>query len=148
MTKGGKKSTRWDVARLSPPAAVWPRPIRWRSYDLKGSLPRATTQALVAAVQSLPARGPWPDVDEDWWQAVLADRRRNDAAGQRLDRLPVKSLTFKCAWCGQRATLKVDDLIRMFGPDRNVRSIVRHVLNCRDKRSRREGEGCPITYQA
>jgi hypothetical protein len=29
-----------------------------------------------------------------------------------------------------------------------VRSIGRHVLKCRDRRSRREGDECPITYQA
>jgi hypothetical protein len=122
-------------------------------------LPRATVRALEMAIQSLPTRGPWPEVDENWWKDVLADRRlrRSTAktlsekgvdAGQRLDCLPVKSLTFSCEWCGQRAKLTVAELIRTFGRDRNVRSIGRHILKCQDKRSRREGEECPITYQA
>ena len=68
--------------------------------------------------------------------------------GQLLDHLPVKSLTFSWEWCGQRATLKVAELIATFGRDRNVRSIGRHVLKYRDRRSRREGDECPITYQA
>jgi hypothetical protein len=104
--------------------------------------------------------GPWPEVDEEgWWREVLADRRlrrsasksqpeKDEDAGQRLDRLPVKSLTFSCEWCGQRTKLTVAELIRMFGRDRNVRSIGRHILKCKDRRSRREGEECPITYQA
>jgi hypothetical protein len=105
-------------------------------------------------------RAPWPEVDEEgWWREVLADRRlRRSAAkslsekeedvGQALDHLPVKSLTFSCEWCGQRATLKVAELIAMFGRERNVRSIGRHVLKCRDRRSRREGDECPIIFQA
>ena len=153
-------SRRWDVARLSAPAAARARPTRWRSHDLKGPLPRSTVRALEIAIRSLPTRAPWPEVDEEgWWREVLADRplRRSAAkslsdkdedAGQRLDHLPVKSLTFSCEWCGQRATVKVAELIAMFGRERNVRSIGRHVLKCRDQRSRREGEECPIIFQA
>jgi hypothetical protein len=130
MTKGARKSTRYDVSGLSPA-----RPTRWRSHDLKGPLPRATARALEIAIRSLPVRAPWPEIGDDgWWKAVLADRRlrqptakslaeKAEYAGQRLDRLPVKALTFSCEWCGQRAKLKVDDLILMFGRDRNVRSI-------------------------
>jgi hypothetical protein len=116
-------------------------------------------RALEIAIRSLPTRA-WTEVDEEgWWREVLADRRlrrsaakslseKDEDAGQRLDHLPVKSLTFSCKWCGQCATLKVGELIAMFGRERNVRSIGRHVLKCRDRRSRREGEECPITYQA
>ena len=96
----------------------------------------------------------------DGGREVLADRRlrrsaakslseKDEDAGQRLDHLPVKSLTFSCEWCGQCATLKVAELIAMFGRERNVRSIGRHVLKCRDRRSRREGDECPmIIFQA
>ena len=150
----GQKGTRWEVSHQSASPAVLPRPMRWRSYDLKGPLPRSTTRALEVAIYSLPAHTPWPALDEEgWWRDVLADRRlrrssakalseKDEDAGQRLDRLPVKSLTFSCAWCGQRDA----ELIRMFGRDRNVRTIGRHVLKCRDRRPRREGEECPITY--
>jgi hypothetical protein len=122
----------------------------WRSIDLKGPLPRETVRALLSAIRALPRQSPWPDVDEGWWQAVLTDRRlrRENAVDQLLGQLPVKSLTFECKWCGRHTTVKVDDLIGMFGRDRSVESIRRHVLECRDKRSRREGEECPITYQA
>jgi len=104
---------------------------------LKGPLPRSTTRALEVAIYSLPVRTPWPAIDEEaWWCDVLADRRlrrssakalseKDQNAGQRLDRLPVKSLTFSCAWCGQRTVIKVAELIRMFGRDRNVRTIGR-----------------------
>jgi hypothetical protein len=156
----GRKSTRCEVSQQSAPPAVRPRPTRWRGYDLKGPLPRSTTRALEVAIYSLPGRTPWPAIDEKaWWCDVLADRRlrrssartlaeKDENAGQRLDRLPVKSLTFSCAWCGQRTVIKVAELIRMFGRDRNVRAIGRHVLKCRDRRSCREGEECPITYHA
>jgi hypothetical protein len=73
---------------------------------------------------------------------------KDEDAAQRLDRLLVKSLTFSCEWCGQRTKLTVAELIRMFGRDRNVRSIGRHILKCKDRRSRREGEECPIKWQA
>jgi hypothetical protein len=156
----GRKSTRWEVSQQSAPPAVRPRPRRWRSYDLKGPLPRSTTRALEVAIYSLPVRTPWPAIDEEaWWCDVLADRRlrrssakalseKDENAGQRLDRLPVKSLTFSCAWCGQRTAIKVAELIRMFGRDRNVRTIGRHVLKCHDRRPRSEGEECPIAYHA
>ena len=49
---------------------------------------------------------------------------------------------------GRHRTVKVDDPTGMFGRDRSVQSIRRHVLDCRDKRLRREGKDCPITYQA
>ena len=131
----GRKSTRWEVSQQSAPPAVRPRPRRWRSYDLKGPLPRSTTRALEVAIYSLPVRTPWPAIDEEaWWCDVLADRRlrrssakalseKDENAGQRLDRLPVKSLTFSCAWCGQRTAIKVAELIRMFGRDRVVVAI-------------------------
>jgi hypothetical protein len=96
-----------------------------------GPLPRSTTRAPEVAIDNLPVRTPWPGIDEEaWWCDVLADRRlrrssakalseKDENAGQRLDRLPVKSLTFSCAWCGQRTVIKVAELIRMFGRDRN-----------------------------
>ena len=155
-----ERRTRWDVARLGVTPAQPPRRTCWRSYDLKGPLPISTVRALEIAIRSLPTHAPWPEVDEEgWWQEVLADRRlrrstaktlseKHEEADQRLDRLPVKSLTFSCYWCGQRTTLKVAELIQMFGRDRNVRSIGRHVLKCKDRRPRREGEECPIVYQA
>ena len=141
------------------PRAVRPRPRRWRSRDLKGPLPRSTVRALEIAIQSLPTRGHGRRSTRRLVEEVLADRRlrrstaktlteKDEDGGQRLDRLPAKSLTFSCEWCGQRATLKVAELIAMFGRDRNVRSIGRRVLKCRDRRSRRESEECPITYQA
>jgi hypothetical protein len=116
----------------------------------QGTAAASTTRALEVAIYSL---------QEAWWRDVLADRRlrrssaktlaeKDENAGQRLDRLPVKSLTFSCAWCGQRTVIKVGELIRMFGRDRNVRTIGRHVLKCPDRRPRREGEECPITYHA
>ncbi len=154
------RNTRWNVARLGAPSAAPPRRTRWRSRDLKGQLPQSTVRALEIAIRSLSTRAPWPEVDEEgWWQEVLADRRlkrsttktlseKHEEANQRLDRLPVKSLTFSCQWCGQHATLKVPQLIQMFGRDRNVRSIGRHVLKCKDRRPRREGEESPIVYQA
>ena len=156
----GQKKRAVDVAGPGKPPAAPARPTRWCSHDLKGPLLRSTTQALVVAIRSLPAHWPWPEVDDEaWWQHVLADRRlrrstaktlsdEDDAPGQRLDHLPVKSLTFSCAWCGQHATLTVVQLIQMFGRDRNVRSIGPHVVECKKRAARRDGQECPITYQA
>ena len=66
----------------------------------------------------------------------------------RLDRCPAKSLTFGCQRCGSQATVTLAELMDTFGRDRNVRTIGRHILGCKDKRAHREGENCPITYQA
>jgi hypothetical protein len=85
----------------------------------QGTAAASTTRALEVAIYSLPVQTPWPAIDEEaWWRDVLADRRlrrssaktlaeKDENAGQRLDRLPVKSLTFSCAWCGQRTVIKV-----------------------------------------
>ena len=152
MANGG--SRRWEVARLSGPPVARVRTTPWRSRDLKRPLPRATVRALEIAIQSLPKHAPWPEVDEEgWWREMLADRRlrrsaskslseKDEDAGQRLDHLSVKSLTFSCEWCGQRARLKVAELIALRARS-NVRSIGRHILKCKDRRSRREGEECP-----
>jgi hypothetical protein len=50
--------------------------------------------------------------------------------------------------CGERSTLTIAELVRTFGPDRNVDTIGKDVLKCRHKGSRREGYPCPTTYQA
>jgi hypothetical protein len=89
----------------------------WRGTDLKGPLSRETVRALLGVIRSLSRQSPWPDVDEGWWWAILTDRRlkREATADQVLGRLPVKSLTIECKWCGRHRTVKVDDLIGMFG---------------------------------
>jgi len=140
---------RYWTQQIGLPRNTKPPTQIWRSTDLKGPLPRETVRALMSAIRALPRQSPWPDVDEGWWQAVLTDRRlrRENAVDQLLGQLPVKSLTFKCKWCDRHRTVKVDDLIGMFRRDRSVQSIRRDVLDCRHKRSRREGEECPITYQ-
>lgn len=80
-------------------------------------------------------------------------RRRSVIVGSRVGKyVSAVCLVVKrhrqCKQCGQRATVKIDDLIRMYGPERNVRSIGQDALDCPDKRLRREGEQCPITYHA
>jgi hypothetical protein len=141
---------RYWIQQLGLPGPTKPETHTWRSKDLSGPLPRETVRALLSAIRSLPRQSPWPDVDEGWWQAVLTDRRLRPEGGAaaRLDQLPVKSLTFECNWCNRRRTLKVADLIGMFGRDRSVRSIAGKVLDCRDKRASREGGECPVTYRA
>ncbi len=154
------KNTRWDVARLGITPAPRPHRARWRSRDLKGPLPVRVVRALELAIKSLPSQGPWPDIDEEaWWADVLADRRarpptaktladKHEHAALRLDRLPTKSLTFSCARCGRQVTMNVADLCATFGGDRNVKTIGQHVIACKDKAWRRDGDKCPITYQA
>jgi hypothetical protein len=159
--KGPRKESRYHVQAVG--LAHLPRRsirTRWRSHDLKGPLPTRIVHSLVAAVQSLPARGPWPEVDEEaWWKDVLTDRRlrpssekklyeKSEDAKLRLDRLPCRSLTFSCKYCRQEIKLTIAELIKTLGSDRNVRTIGRELIKCRDKRSRREGDACPITYRA
>ncbi len=146
--------------RLGITPALRPRPARWRSRDLKGPLPVQVVRALETAIRSLPARGPWPEIDEEaWWKDVLADRRarppapktlseKHAQAALRLDRLPTKSLTFACARCGRSITVTVVALCARFGTDRNVKTIGQEVLACKDKAWRRDGGECPISYWA
>jgi hypothetical protein len=115
-------------------------------------------KGLVAAIKSLPVHGPWPEIDEEaWWGSVLTDWRQRPSntkrlpdkgAALRLDQLPLKAVTFSCKQCKRSVTLTVVDLCRTFGPDRNVRTVGAEVVACGDKRSRREGYECPITYGA
>ena len=159
--KGPRKESRYQVQAVR--LVYLPRQAlrtRWRSHDLKGPLPARVVHSLVAAVQSLPANGPWPEIDEEaWWNEVLMDRRlrpssekklyeKGEDARLRLDRLPCKSLTFSCKYCRQEITVSISDLIKAFGSDRNVRTIGREITKCRDKRARREGDECPIGYRA
>jgi hypothetical protein len=142
-------NSRWHVSQLGVYRAVRPRSVHWRSHDLREPLPTRVVRALETAIKSLPARGPWPEIDEEaWWADVLADRRlrrsaakmlpeEGAAANQRLDRLPTKSLTFSCRWCGASTTLTVTELIRMFGAERNVATVGREVLPRRQTRAAR-----------
>lgn len=150
------RSSRWHggTVGLQP---VKPRATRWRSDDLSGPLPTRVMQNLVTAIQSLPVRGPWPETDEEaWWEAVLTDWRTrpsnakklpNKDAALRLDRQPGEALTFSCEHCGQSATFTVAELCQNYGPDRNVRTVGVEVIKCKDKRVRREGYDCPISYR-
>lgn len=148
---------RWhlqSIGRLPAPR----RPNRWRSTDLSGPLPARAVRGLVGAIDSLPRRGPWPEIDEEaWWREVLeAARRRLPTAKKladktakfRLDRQTAESLTFSCERCGAQATVTVADLVKTFGPDRNILTIGQHVLKCPNKRDRREGGECPVTYRS
>jgi len=156
----GRSSSRYDVWRDAP-ARRPPRPERkrWRSRDLKGPLPTRVTRNLLAAIRSLPVRGPWPEIDEEaWWKDVLMDRRlrppsalrlpaKSEDARLRLDRMPCKSLTFTCAHCRQTATFPVAELMRTFGADRNVRTVGRQAIKCKTTALMRE-RACPISYRA
>ena len=138
--EGPKKHTLGNLAakRAAGGAAA---PNALAQLRPQGTAAASTTRALEVAIYSLQDRRLRRSSAK-----TLAEKDEN--AGQRLDRLPVKSLTFSCAWCGQRTAIKVAELIRMFGRDRNVRTIGRHVLKCHDRRPRSEGEECPITYHA
>jgi hypothetical protein len=152
------RSSRWNVSALGIKPVQPPRSTRWLSNDLSGPLPARVVQNLVVAIKSLPTRGLGPEIDEEaWWQSVLTDwrgrpsnakRLPNKEADLRLDRVRVNSLTFSCKQCGHSVTLTVAELCRTFGPDRNVRTIRGAVIKCNDKRARRDGYECPITYGA
>ena len=141
--------SRWRRLGIYPKAQ--PQPTRWQSRDLRGPLPRHVALALATAIASLPKRGPWPEIDEEaWWTDVLTDPRtslpaakrlseKHENANLRLDRCPAKSLTFRCQRCGSQATVTLAELMDTFGRDRNVRTIGRHILGCKDKRAHREG---------
>lgn len=159
--KGPRKESRYSVQAVAL-AHLPRRPIRtrWRSCDLKGPLPARVVSSLLVAIRSLPTHGPWPEIDEEaWWKDVLTDRRlrpssekkineKSEDAKFRLDRLPCKSLTFSCKYCRQEINLTIAELMKAFGSDWNVRTIGRDVIKCRDKRVRREGDECLISYRA
>ena len=55
-------------------------------------------------------------------------------------------MTFTCASCGKSNSLDVADLCKSFGADRNIRTIGRYIIRCEDKRRRREGYECDVSY--
>jgi hypothetical protein len=129
----------------------------WRSDNLRGALPLKVTRALEIAVENLPGNTPWPDIDEDsWWRDVLSDARVRTPTMKnlplngwrskfRLDRLQCSAMTFTCAGCKKKRTVSVADLIKRFETHRNATTIGNDVLECPDKRSRREGYDCPVS---
>ena len=65
-------------------------------------------------------------------------------AWARFHAQPLGQLAVKCQWCVRRRTVKVDEVIGVFDRGRTVNQAA--VLDCRDKRLRREGttrEGVP-----
>jgi hypothetical protein len=85
-----------------------------------------------------------------WPQQGTTSRARNKLVGRfsLIRRASVPCRPSRSQWCGAEAEVAVAELIATFGQDRNVRTIGRHVLGCKDKRAHREGENCPVTYQA
>ena len=132
------------------------RRTRWRSSDLRGALPLNVARALETAIASLPGSVPWPELDEEaWWRDVLSDPRVRPPAAKhlpldgwrarfRLDRQQCASFTFSCSQCRQQRTVSVADLIKELGSGRNVCTIGHEVLQCPNKRVRREGYECRI----
>lgn len=162
MPKFGKW-TRYEVqATTAALAGPPPKPKRrvWRSADIKGFLRTGVAQDLAAAMASLPVRDGSPAIDEEaWWKDVLDDprvrtsgRNRIDDkdtrnAHVRVDRCAAESVTFTCALCHDSQTYDIPGLILKVGSDRNIYTINAEVMNCPDKRKRREGWGCPITMK-
>lgn len=156
----GRSTSSYEVGAIGLAAQPrCPLPTRWRSRDLKGPVPGRVVRGLVAAIQSLPQRGSWPEIDEEaWWGDVLSDRRlrpssdmrlssKSEDARLRLDCMPCKALTFACKHCRQETTITVAELMRTLGPDRNVRTIGRQIIKCKTTALMRE-QACPITYRA
>lgn len=141
-----------------PPEKLKPRV--WRSADIKGFLRTRVAEGLAAAMESMPQRGGAPDIDEDaWWRDVLDDPRVRTSRRERIDerdarnvhvrvdRCTAETVTFTCALCGGVETYDVPGLILKVGSDRNIYTINAEVMNCPDKRKRREGWGCPISIK-
>jgi hypothetical protein len=151
-----KRVNRWEIQALGlRDDRSKPKSRRWRSYDLRGTLPLKTTRTLEIAIQSLPGTVAWPEIDEEaWWRDVLSDARVRVPTRKllpfdgwhskfRLDRQQCSSITFACSYCRQRTNVSVAGLIVEFGGSRNVSTLGSDVLKCPNKRARREGYDCP-----
>jgi hypothetical protein len=126
-----------------------------RSDNIKRVLSRGPVAAFLTAFQGLRAKNaPWVELDADdaeaWWRDVLHDRRArrtradyipaNDVdAGLRLDRWPGSFVTLRCATCDAHATYEVAELASVFGADHNITQLPASLVDCPDKRGRREG---------
>jgi hypothetical protein len=152
------KGTRWENQALGRRERERPRQrATWRSDNLRGALPLKVTRALEIAVENLPRNTPWPQIDEDsWWRDVLVDARVRTPTMKHLppdgwrskfglDRQQCSEIKFTCAACKQQRTVSVADLIKQFGTHRNVATIGDEILQCSNKRARREGYDCPIS---
>lgn len=126
-----------------------------RSDNIKSVLSSGRVAALLTAFRGLRAKNaPWLELESDdadaWWRAVLRDprarRTRADhiASGDvdanlRLDRWPGAFVTFRCVTCGAHATYEVTELAGVFGGDHNITQLPASLVDCPDKRGRRDG---------
>ena len=130
------------------------RPASWRMPT------RAQMEKMAAAVgRKMPhARGlaPNDDLPPEYWQALLADARADEAhlprrqpeCSLRLDQIPKHLLRVGCRRCGRTVEIQKVDAVRLYGPDSIWRNVSQRLLDntCAQRTGRHEEDGCWPSY--
>lgn len=121
---------------------------------------RKQMERMAAAVgkKMRPARGPAPndDLPPEYWQALLADTRADEAnpgpsaSGRalRLDQIPQHLLRVACRRSCRTVEIQKIDAIRLYGPDSIWRNVSQRLLDntCSQRTGRQEEDGCWPSY--
>ncbi|MCA1411728.1 hypothetical protein I6F30_11330 [Bradyrhizobium sp. NBAIM20] len=130
------------------------RPASWRMPT------RAQMEKMGAPVgrKMLPARGlaPNDDLPPEYWQALLADARADEAnpvaraSGRalRLNEIPKHLLRVGCRRCGRTVEIQKADAVRLYGPDAVWKDVGQRLLDntCTIRTGRHEEDGCWPSY--
>lgn len=121
---------------------------------------RKQMDQMAAAVggKAPPARGlaPNDDLPLEYWQALLADARADEAflpgrrpeRSLRLDQLPRHLLRVGCRRCGRVVEIQKVDAVRLYGADAFWRDVGQRLLDntCTRRTGRHEEDGCWPSY--
>nr|WP_249141993.1 hypothetical protein [Bradyrhizobium diazoefficiens] len=121
---------------------------------------RKEMELMAAAVgrKMPPARGlaPNDDLPLEYWQALLADARADEAhllgrqpeRSLRLDQIPKPLLRVGCRRCGRTVEVQKADAVRLYGPDAVWNDVGQRLLDntCTIRTGRHEEDGCWPSY--
>ncbi|MEY9188091.1 hypothetical protein ABH991_001521 [Bradyrhizobium ottawaense] len=122
---------------------------------------RAQMEKMAAAVgrKMPPARGlaPNDDLPPEYWQALLADARADEAnpvaraSGRalRLNEIPKHLLRVSCRRCGRTVEIQKADAVRLYGQIAIWRDVGQRLLDntCTIRTGRHEEDGCWPSFE-
>ena len=95
---------------------------------------------------------PNDDLPPEYWQALLGDRRADEAdlpgrqpeRSLRLDQIPKHLLRVGCRRCGRTVEVQKADAVRLYGPEAVWKDVGRRLLDntCTRRTGSHEDDGC------
>ena len=131
------------------------RPASWRMPR-----PKQMDKMAAAVGRKIPparALAPNDDLPPEYWQALLADARTDEAhlpgrqpeRSLRLDQIPQHLLRVGCQRCGRTVEIQKVDAIRLYGPASIWRNVSQRLLDitCSERTGRHEEDGCWPSFE-